>query len=109
MVEMVNVGEEIVPAGTLMKVSGEGSTPCRTEEGLISCRIEEISLISIVSAGRSLGDLYSYRLLLSSHLVFLSLPCTPLLFSVFPLQPSDVNLAKFLIHKLGAVVKLQHE
>jgi len=33
MVEMVNVGEEIVPAETLTKVSGEGSTSCKTEGG----------------------------------------------------------------------------
>ena len=55
MVEMLNVGEETMPARTLSRVSDEDSTSCETEGILRSCKIEEGSLISIAAVGRSWG------------------------------------------------------
>ena len=44
-VEMLNVGEEGVPVGTLMKVLGKDSTLCKMEEGIST---------SITAMGKSL-------------------------------------------------------
>ena len=53
MVEMLNVGEEDVLAGTSTVVSEKDTASCMMEGGSTTCKTEEGILTSIVAVGRS--------------------------------------------------------
>ena len=102
-IEMLNVGEDGVPVGTLTKVSGKDSTSYRVEGGSTACEMEaDIYRDRSEILGNENDGCFNFCREFGGHRVLLfSFRDIPLRFLLPALQPCSMDFAKFLVYGLG--------